>query len=34
MFLESQVYDIKKNIIFQDNQSTIRIANNSRDYYT
>ena len=34
MFLESQGYEIKKNIIFQDNQSTIRMANNRRDSYT
>ena len=34
MFLEAQVYEIKKNIIFQDNQSTIMITNNGRDSCT
>ena len=28
MFPESQLYEIKKNIIFQDNQSTINMSNN------
>ena len=32
MFMEAQGYDIKKNIIFQDNQSTIRMVNNGNDY--
>ena len=31
MFLKAKVYDIKKNIIFQDNKSTIRMSNNGRD---
>ena len=31
MFMEAQVYQIKKNIIFQYNQSTIRMANNRKD---
>ena len=31
MFLESQGFEIKKNILFQENQSTIRMANNGRD---
>ena len=34
MFLEAQGYDIKKNIIFQDNQITIRMAKNGRDLCT
>ena len=33
-FLEAQGCDIKKNIIFQDNQSTIRMAKNGRDSCT
>ena len=34
MFLEAQGYDIKKNTIFQDNQRTIRMEKNGRDYCT
>ena len=30
MFMEAQGYEIKNNILFQDNQSTIRISNNGR----
>ena len=32
IILEEQGYDIKKNIIFQDNQSTIRMSKNGRAY--
>ena len=31
MFMEAQGYDIKKNIIFQDNQSTKRMVNNGSE---
>ena len=34
MFMEAQEYDIKRNIIFQDNQSTISMLNNRRDFCT
>ena len=34
IFLGAQGYYIKKNIIFQDNQSTIRMAKNGRAYCT
>ena len=34
MFLEAQLYEIKMNIIFQDNQSTIRMEKNGRDSCT
>ena len=34
MFLEAQGYEVKKNIIFQDNQSTIRMANTGRCSFT
>ena len=34
IFLEAQGYDMKKKIIFQDNQSTISLANNGKDSYT
>ena len=34
MILEAQGYDIENNIIFQYNQSTIRMANNGGDYCT
>ena len=34
MFLEAQEYEIKKNILFQDNHSTIIMAKNERDYCT
>ena len=34
MFLEAQRYEIKKNIIFQNNHSTIRMAINGRDSCT
>ena len=34
MFLEAQGNEIKKNILFQDNQITTRMANNGRDYCT
>ena len=34
MFLEEQGYEINKNMIFQDNQSTIRMAKNGKDSCT
>ena len=34
MFLGAQGYDIKENLIFQYNQSTIRMENNGRDSCT
>ena len=34
MFLEAQGYEIKKNIIFQNNHSTTRITKNRRDSCT
>ena len=34
MFLKAQGYEIKNNIIFQDNRITIRMSNNGRASYT